>query len=43
MNADTGASQVIVLIPTKDPKGTLTGDLVLDNGVGLATKADPSQ
>jgi hypothetical protein len=43
MNATDGASQVIVVIPTKDPNGTLTGDLVVENGVGMDSAADDSQ
>ena len=41
MNTDTGASKVNVVIPTKDPKGVLTGSLVLDNGVGMAVVDQP--
>ena len=38
---DGGTSQVILQNPTKDPGG-LTGDLVIDNGVGMDTEADPT-
>jgi uncharacterized repeat protein (TIGR02543 family) len=41
MDAATGASRVIVVVPANPPKGTPTGDLVLDNGVGLAVGAMP--
>jgi hypothetical protein len=37
MNAETGASKVIVIIPAKEPKGVRNGTIVIDNGVGLAT------
>jgi hypothetical protein len=43
MNATDGTSQVIVVIPTKAPKGDYTGDLVLENGVGMALESDTSQ
>jgi len=36
MNAATGASKVMVMVPAKEPKGTLNGMIVLENGVGLA-------
>jgi hypothetical protein len=37
MQHDTGESKLIVIIPAKDPKGTPTGSIVLDNGVGIAS------
>ena len=43
MNAVDGSSQVIVVIPTKGPNGTLTGDLVVENGVGMDSAVDDSQ
>jgi hypothetical protein len=42
MNHDTGVSKVVVVVPTKPPPGTLTGTLVLDNGVGMDTGTDPT-
>jgi hypothetical protein len=39
MNAATGASKVIVIVPTKEPKGALNGVIVIDNGVGMAVEA----
>jgi hypothetical protein len=41
MNAATGASKVIVIVPTKEPKGALNGVIVIDNGVGMATETLP--
>jgi hypothetical protein len=41
MDAATGASRVIVVVPPNLPKGNLNGILVLDNGVGLAAGATP--
>jgi hypothetical protein len=41
MNHVTGVSKVIVVVPTKIP-GTLSGVLVLDNGVGMAVDVDPT-
>jgi len=43
MDALTGASKLIVVIPDTLPPGTSSGKLVLDNGIGLATWNDPSQ
>jgi predicted outer membrane repeat protein len=36
MNAATGASKAVAVLPAKLPKGDLNDVLVLDNGVGLA-------
>jgi hypothetical protein len=36
MNADDGDSNIRVIVPVKDPKGTLNHIYVIDNGVGLA-------
>jgi len=36
MNAETGESKVVVIVPAKDPKGMANGTIVLDNGVGMA-------
>ena len=36
MDSASRDSQVTVVIPVKDPKGTLNGTIVLENGVGLA-------
>lgn len=41
MNAETGASKVIVIIPSKAPQGKLNGAIVLDNGAGMATGTAP--
>jgi uncharacterized repeat protein (TIGR02543 family) len=42
MNPRTGKSKAVVLVLTQDPAGNPTGDLVLDNGVGLAVGPDPT-
>jgi hypothetical protein len=42
MNPGTGVSKVVVPVLTKDPAGTPTGNLVLDNGVGMAVGDDPT-
>jgi hypothetical protein len=42
MDRDTGKSKVVVPVLTKAPAGDPTGDLVLDNGVGLAVGPDPT-
>ncbi len=42
MNALTGESKAIVVVPSKLPKGPLNSIIVMDNGVGLATGVDPS-
>jgi uncharacterized repeat protein (TIGR02543 family) len=42
MDPATGESKVIVLAPSKDPKGVPNGTIVLDNGVGLAAGPDLS-
>ncbi len=36
MNSENGESKIIVRVPKKDPKGTLNGTIVIDNGVGMA-------
>ncbi len=36
MNSESGASKIIVRVPKKDPKGTLNGTIVIDNGVAMA-------
>jgi len=36
MNAATGESKVVVIVPAKAPKGELNGTIVLENGVGPA-------
>jgi hypothetical protein len=36
MDSTSRDSQVTVVIPAKDPKGTLNGTIVIENGVGLA-------
>ena len=41
MNCQTGASKVVVVIPSRDPGGALNGTLVLDNGIGIATGTIP--
>jgi len=43
MNAEDGASEMVVLIPDTLPPGISTGKLVLDNGIGLVVWDDPSQ
>ena len=43
MDPVTGASKVIVVIPTKEPKGVRNGVIVIENGVGLAAGADPTE
>jgi glycosyl hydrolase family 18 (putative chitinase) len=42
MNAETGASKVVVIIPSKLPKGPVNGVIVLNNRVGIATGSAPS-
>jgi len=42
MDAATGASRLVVILPAQPPKGEPTGDLVLDNGVGLAVAEWPT-
>jgi hypothetical protein len=41
MDPATGDSQVIVIIPAKEPKGDLNGIIVLENGIGLASGNTP--
>jgi uncharacterized repeat protein (TIGR02543 family) len=43
MDPATGASQAIVVVPAKEPKGDLNGVIVLENRVGLATGDDPTE
>jgi hypothetical protein len=42
MNYKTGASKVIVIVPSKQPKGSLNDTIVLSNGVGIAPGTVPS-
>ena len=36
MNSESGASKLIVRVPKKDPKGTLNGNIVIENGAAMA-------
>jgi len=36
MNSESGASKIIVRVPKKDPKGTLNGNIVIENGAAMA-------
>lgn len=36
MNSESGASKLIVRVPKKDPKGTLNGIIVIENGAAMA-------
>jgi hypothetical protein len=42
MDPATGASNVIVVVPTKEPNGVLNNTIVLDNGVGMAVGDVPT-
>jgi hypothetical protein len=41
MNPATGKSKVVAIVPAKEPKGTLNGILVIENGVGMGTATLP--